>query len=219
MIDPAIIDALVASGCSADQLAAVMKADAAIEMAKVEAKKAKGRARFKRWKEAHSNGGKRSQTLAADSNALTGASVTRVEDKNSNLEIEPQKEEKKETRERAFDAFWAVYPHRVGKADASKAFARAAGRVDTETLMAALRRYVAKTDDRPWCNPSTWLNQDRWTDEPAPPVARAGPTERPMNPTLAAALRLKDQFDAVTPSEIEGHHPPPRLVAIGGRSG
>lgn len=51
MIDPAIIDALVASGCSAEQLAAAMKADAAIEMAKAEAKKAKGRARFKRWKE------------------------------------------------------------------------------------------------------------------------------------------------------------------------
>ena len=27
-----------------------------------------------------------------------------------------------------------------------------------DALMAALLRYAAKTDDRPWCNPATWLN-------------------------------------------------------------
>lgn len=66
-----------------------------------------------------------------------------------------------------WDEFWSAYPHKVGKADAVKAFKRAAGRVDRETMMAGLRRYIAKTDDRPWCNPSTWLNQDRWSDQPA----------------------------------------------------
>lgn len=74
-----------------------------------------------------------------------------------------------------FDQFWAVFPNKVGKADASKAFAKAIQRVDFETMLAGLRRYVAKTDDRPWCNPATWLNQDRWADEPAS-VARAGPS-------------------------------------------
>lgn len=66
-----------------------------------------------------------------------------------------------------WDEFWSAYPHKVGKADAVKAFKRATGRVDRETMMAGLRRYIAKTDDRPWCNPSTWLNQDRWSDQPA----------------------------------------------------
>jgi hypothetical protein len=28
-------------------------------------------------------------------------------------------------------------------------------------------RYAAKTDDRPWCNPETWINQGRWEDRPA----------------------------------------------------
>jgi hypothetical protein len=68
-----------------------------------------------------------------------------------------------------------LFPNKVGKADAVKAYGKARQRVGFETLMAGLRRYVAKTDDRPWCNPSTWLNQDRWTDEPAA-VARAGPS-------------------------------------------
>ena len=31
----------------------------------------------------------------------------------------------------------------------------------------ALQRYVNKTDDRPWCNPATWLNGERWDDQPA----------------------------------------------------
>lgn len=187
--------------------------------AQAEVGKEKARARWRKWKEGHStNVSKRLQTTANVSKQLAGEGAP-VEDKTSSSGIEPQKEEKKETRERAFDAFWALYPHKVGKADASKAFDRAERRVEIDTLMAGLRRYVAKTDDRPWCNPSTWLNQDRWTDEPAPPVARAGPSAPRINPTLASAMRLKDQLDAVTPSEIEGTHPPPRLVAIGGRTG
>lgn len=66
-----------------------------------------------------------------------------------------------------FDQFWAIYPNKVGKRDAEKAFSKARKRADLETILAGLRRYVAKTDDRPWCNPSTWLNQDRWEDRPA----------------------------------------------------
>jgi uncharacterized protein YdaU (DUF1376 family) len=74
-----------------------------------------------------------------------------------------------------FDAFWAICPNKVGKAAAAKAFKYARRRVDLDTLMAGWKRYINKTDDRLWCNPATWLNQDRWTDEPAarPPSARS----------------------------------------------
>jgi hypothetical protein len=87
-----------------------------------------------------------------------------------------------------FDAFWSAYPHKVGKADAAKAFAKAVKRTDLDTLMAGLKRYAAKTDDRPWCNPSTWLNQDRWTDQPAAPVARAGPAPQQGRPPQMADI-------------------------------
>lgn len=31
-----------------------------------------------------------------------------------------------------------------------------------------MQRYIAtKPPDRNWCNPATWLNQERWRDEPA----------------------------------------------------
>lgn len=71
--------------------------------------------------------------------------------------------------------FWALYPNKVGKADAMKKFAAALRIAPFETIMAGLRRYVAKTDDRMWCNPATWLFQQRWDDQPAE-VARGSPT-------------------------------------------
>lgn len=78
-----------------------------------------------------------------------------------------------------FDQFWSIYPNRVGKREAEKAFLKAIGRADIETILSGLRRYAAKTDDRPWCNPATWLNQDRWDDAPAAVVPQPRATAPP----------------------------------------
>lgn len=68
-----------------------------------------------------------------------------------------------------FEEFWQLYPHKVGKSAAKRAFlkTRKSKTVDFITLKAGLLRYAAKTDDRPWCNPATWLNEGRWEDQPA----------------------------------------------------
>jgi hypothetical protein len=78
-----------------------------------------------------------------------------------------------------FDRFWADFPNKVGKRDAAKAFLGARQRTDFETILAGVRRYSAKTDDRPWCNPATFLNQDRWADDPAAPVAALPRSQAP----------------------------------------
>ena len=90
----------------------------------------------------------------------------------SHTEPEPDKKEGASLPTRAqdndaFDTFWSMYPNKVGKADAKKAWEKARRRVTVEALFAGLYRYVNKTDDRKWCNPATWLNQDRWLDQPA----------------------------------------------------
>jgi hypothetical protein len=97
--------------------------------------------------------------------------------------------------------FWPRYPNKVGKPDALKAFLRARNKTSLETIAHGLDAYVHKTDDRPWCNPSTWLNQERWNDQPATVSrqARAPPRE----PTLAdyfeeEARRLQEVDDART---------------------
>jgi hypothetical protein len=85
------------------------------------------------------------------------------------LSLEVVEEERSSGRGWNFDEFWKLYPHKVGKDAARPAFekARKSGRVAFPDLMAGLRSYTTKTDDRPWCNPSTWLNQGRWQDQPA----------------------------------------------------
>lgn len=68
-----------------------------------------------------------------------------------------------------FAEFWERCPHRVDKPAALKAFAGALRKTDFATLMAGLDRYIAaKPPDRSWCNPATFLNGERWHDEPAP---------------------------------------------------
>lgn len=94
----------------------------------------------------------------------------------------------------AFDAWWRVYPHKVAKAAARRAFATALGKAPVDALIAGVQRYVAtKPPDRNWCNPATWLNGERWLDEPGrPPAAdrspggaRASPQRSRIDPLFA----------------------------------
>jgi len=66
------------------------------------------------------------------------------------------------------ETFWPAYPHKVAKPAALKAFSKARKRASLETIMAGLERYANKTDDRHWANGATWLNNDRWEDQPGP---------------------------------------------------
>lgn len=79
-----------------------------------------------------------------------------------------------------FETFWAKYPHKVGKRDAERAFSQAIRRDSLDAIMVGLERYARKTDDRPWCNPSTFLNQDRWADAPAVVAPHRGGTSPPQ---------------------------------------
>ena len=100
----------------------------------------------------------------------------RPEARSQNPESISEKVPKKRTRTNALaspwteadrERFWTAFPNKIGKADAMKAFDKASNKVTPEVLFPALHRYANKTDDRPFCNPSTWLNQERWLDQPA----------------------------------------------------
>jgi hypothetical protein len=68
-----------------------------------------------------------------------------------------------------FDAFWQIWPHRVGKRAAEKAYAAARKRGNAaRVILEGVERYIfTKPPDRPWLNPATFLNQDRFNDQPA----------------------------------------------------
>ncbi len=84
-------------------------------------------------------------------------------------------EQKEEPREVAlssgpsdFDIFWQEWPNKVGKPAAMKAIRSALKRASFNDIMAGLRDYIRdKPPDRPWLNPATFLNQNRWEDQPA----------------------------------------------------
>lgn len=98
--------------------------------------------------------------------------------------------------------FWEAFPNKIGKGDALKKLDRLAtqGGVKFSDLMKALSRYANKTDDRPFCNPATWINQERWTDQP-----RAGPSRKPTlveaTDSLLAKMRM---FDEPAPRICDG---------------
>ncbi len=65
--------------------------------------------------------------------------------------------------------FWQHWPHKVGKAKAIEAYVIARRTATSREIRDGLDRYVlTKPPDRPWLNPATFLNQERWNDEPAP---------------------------------------------------
>lgn len=67
----------------------------------------------------------------------------------------------------SFERFWSAFPNKVGKPAALKAFQKVAREIDA--ILEGVERYIReKPSDRPWLNPSTFLNQRRWEDQPAP---------------------------------------------------
>ena len=67
-----------------------------------------------------------------------------------------------------FDAFWAVYPRRIGKGAARVAWGKAVKLETPERITAAIASQVKAavfTDMTFTPHPSTWLNQERWDDD------------------------------------------------------
>jgi hypothetical protein len=78
-----------------------------------------------------------------------------------------------------FDEFWDAYPRKTGKAEAVKAWPKAIKRLEAPRLVAAAQYWAglwakAGVDKQFIPYPATWLNGQRWNDEP--PASRATPT-------------------------------------------
>ncbi len=67
-----------------------------------------------------------------------------------------------------FEIFWSDYPRKTAKPAAIKAYRAALKRkVTHDAIMVGLRRFVASGPDPQYTpHASTWLNQDRFNDEP-----------------------------------------------------
>jgi hypothetical protein len=70
-----------------------------------------------------------------------------------------------------WDEFWKIYPLKVGKGAALKAFNKAIKRANPQEIIDGAKRYADDPNRNPGytAHAATWLNADRWADPLLPP--------------------------------------------------
>jgi len=83
-----------------------------------------------------------------------------------------------------FEKFWDIYPNKVSKGAAIKSWPGGIKKATAEEIIAGVERYKSnKPADRAWCNPSTFLNGERWLDKPEEVVKEFKPENVKYRPT------------------------------------
>lgn len=93
-----------------------------------------------------------------------------------------------------FERWWAVFPRKAARRAAQQAWPKALARVkgNADRLISAAERYRDDPNrvDAFTVYPATWLNQDRWDDDPLPPRANG------TKPQVAEPPDLGEPFPA-----------------------
>lgn len=95
-----------------------------------------------------------------------------------------------------FTRFWEIYPRRGGKGAACTAFIKAKKRANVETIIAGaerLRDDPNLPEGKLIPMPSTWLNQDRWEDDPLPSRADTPKSEQRLQQGLELVQRAANR--------------------------
>jgi len=103
----------------------------------------------------------------------------------------------KDVHQEGFDAFWMIFPRKIGKGTARSAFLKALKKTDLETLLSGAEKYCAARegqDKNYTAHPATWLNGERWLDEdpPASPSKPGTFREREIDFVKQAMNRIKE---------------------------
>jgi hypothetical protein len=97
------------------------------------------------------------------------------------------------------EKFWPIYPRKVGKPEAFKAFVKARKTADLETILSGVRRYAlarASEDAQYTKHPGPWLNAGRWEDETPRAThtnGATGPSTITLEERIAAARALDEK--------------------------
>jgi hypothetical protein len=89
------------------------------------------------------------------------------------------------SKDDGFDDFWTIYPRKVGKGAARKAWKTALKKAPKETILDGLATYQATRrgeDPSYTAHPATWLNAERWDDEMTNPETPEPETPQPNIP-------------------------------------
>ena len=96
-----------------------------------------------------------------------------------------------------FNEFWKIYPRKIGKGQARKAFKAALKKTTLEVILAGVETMKAdpllESEFTP--HPATWLNGERWLDDPQPKVK--GQTGLKLAPTP-----IPEPFKAISRPDV-----------------
>lgn len=114
----------------------------------------------------------------------------------SSLIQQPAAHSPKKPEPEGFSDFWAAYPRREDKGHARTAWVKAVRKADVRTIVAGAARLRDDPNREKQFTPlpATWLNGERWGDDPLPP--RGGRTVDPAGDMLQsqlAAARARDE--------------------------
>lgn len=100
-----------------------------------------------------------------DANEASSATVTGRQIRPMNHPFKPSLE-----TSNSFELFWAAYPRKTAKGAARKAWDKCNSLVYSEIIEGAKRFAADPNRDATFTpHPATWLNGERWLDEPLPP--------------------------------------------------
>lgn len=91
------------------------------------------------------------------------------EDKEEDKDINNKQQKRADSA--VFNLFWNIYPRKVAKQAAFKAFVKALETTALDVILDGARRYAEDPNRTPTftAHAATWLNAQRWLDEPLPP--------------------------------------------------
>jgi hypothetical protein len=113
-------------------------------------------------------------------------------------EVEKEKE-KKQSRSAplaGFDDFWKVYPRKVAKGSAVKAWRSAIKKAPPDEITSAAGKYKWPDDPKFIPHPATWLNAERWADVEGTPKPSFVSTYRPPPPPPPPAPEMSPEHRA-----------------------
>jgi hypothetical protein len=114
-------------------------------------------------------------------------------------EHHPLEHHQTEHNQDMFDAFWQVYPRKANKGKARTAFAKAIKTTDATTIIEGAARYRddPNREQQFTAHASSWLNGERWTDEPLPRRGESRAIRQNEVATFAANFQpIRNELDS-----------------------
>ena len=103
---------------------------------------------------------------SSNNNGIDAAAASHSHQQNGCPHTQSQTKGKESSE--AFERFWDLYPRKIGKDAARRAFAAAAKRAPAEDILRGAKRYAAARngqDPKFTAHATTWLNAGRWADQ------------------------------------------------------